>query len=304
MSTTYSGNAANTSSSTTRNINNASNATPIVITTSVAHGFYTGDRVRVAGVAGNTAANGDWTIVVTGSTTLQLVGSVGNGAYSAGSDTIECLSLRPALTIPSDGQGPIKAADINPALQALEDKVQALDERTSPHTSTIWQPPIALALGTDWSGASGGAYLEKTANTSGTQLILLTSVPDGAILHTVEPVFRVATGHAGVPSSLPRVYVVRYSCADGDTFAASQLYSGGGFGETVMPTPADVAAYESGGDVQSFVATLDQNNTVDQTAFVYAVMFEPESGTNAASGTKLIGFRVTYQRSNWPRVTA
>lgn len=302
MSTTYSGDPSNTSSSTTKNINGATNASPIVVTTATAHGFYTGDRVRVAGVAGNTAANGDWSIVVTGSTTLQLVGSTGNGAYSAGSDTIECLSLRPALTIPSDGQGPIKAADINPAFQALEDKIQALDERTGPHVSMVWQPPTYVSLGTDWQGQ--GRYLEKSANSSGAQFVPLTAIPDGARLESVEPVFRVATGHAGVPATLPRVYIIRYACADGDSFAASQLYSGGGFGEFVMPTPADVTAYEAGGDVQSFVATCDQNNTIDLSAFVYTVLFEPESSANALSGTKLIGFRLNFARSNWPRVTA
>ena len=302
MSTTYSGDPSNTSSSTTKNIDGATNASPIVVTTSTAHGFYTGDRVRVAGVAGNTAANGDWSIVVTGSTTLQLVGSTGNGAYSAGSDTIECLSLRPALTIPSDGQGPIKAADINPAFQALEDKIQALDERTAPHASMVWQAPLFVSLGTNWQGT--GSYLETTAASTTEQCVLLTAIPDGATLESVEPVFRVNTGHLSVPSVLPSVYVVRYAVADGDAHAVTQLSSGGVAGETYMPTPADVTAYEAGGDVQSFVATLDQNNVIDRASFAYAILFAAEAGTGTTSGTKLIGFRLNFTNSNWPKVTA
>ena len=61
----------------------ASNATPIVIT-DVAHGLSTGDRVTVADVTGNTAANGTWTVTVLTADTFELDGSVGNGAYVSG----------------------------------------------------------------------------------------------------------------------------------------------------------------------------------------------------------------------------
>lgn len=67
-----------------RTITNASNATPIVITTSANHGYANGDRVRIGGVTGNTAANGDWTISVSKATPNQftLIGSAGNGNYT------------------------------------------------------------------------------------------------------------------------------------------------------------------------------------------------------------------------------
>src|SRR5262245_24864949 len=44
-------------------ITNASNATPIVIT-SVGHGLTNGTQITVTGVTGNTAANGAWTVTV------------------------------------------------------------------------------------------------------------------------------------------------------------------------------------------------------------------------------------------------
>lgn len=69
-----------------KSISGASNATPIVITTNSAHGFSNGHEVLIRGVLGNTAANGVWKIANVASTTFQLVGSVGNGAYSAGTD--------------------------------------------------------------------------------------------------------------------------------------------------------------------------------------------------------------------------
>lgn len=69
-----------------KTISNATNASPIVITTNSAHGFANGDEVLIRGVLGNTAANGVWKIQNATSTTFELVGSTGNGAYSAGTD--------------------------------------------------------------------------------------------------------------------------------------------------------------------------------------------------------------------------
>ena len=62
----------------------ATNTTPIEITTVNAHGLATGAMLTIAGVTGNTAANGTWSIFVTGPTTFRLTGSVGNGAYTGG----------------------------------------------------------------------------------------------------------------------------------------------------------------------------------------------------------------------------
>ncbi len=65
-------------------ITGATNALPIEITTSAAHGRVTGDAVFVAGVLGNTAANGAWYIVKTSATKFTLTGSSGNSGYTSG----------------------------------------------------------------------------------------------------------------------------------------------------------------------------------------------------------------------------
>ena len=65
-------------------VTNATNATPIVITTSVVHGLVTGVTVTVTGVVGNTAANTTATVTVLTTTTFELDGTVGNGAYVSG----------------------------------------------------------------------------------------------------------------------------------------------------------------------------------------------------------------------------
>lgn len=67
-------------------VSGATNATPIVVTTSTPHGLPTGTTpCEVSGVLGNTAANGTWVANVTsGGSTYTLVGSAGNGAYTGG----------------------------------------------------------------------------------------------------------------------------------------------------------------------------------------------------------------------------
>ncbi len=62
-------------------ITGSTNATPIVVTFGAGHGLKNGDRVAVAGITGNTGANGIWTLQFTGANTARLLGSVGNGTH-------------------------------------------------------------------------------------------------------------------------------------------------------------------------------------------------------------------------------
>lgn len=65
-------------------ITEATNTSPIIITTSLPHNLLNGTTVEIIGVSGNTAANGTWTIANVTSTTLELISSVGNGTYTYG----------------------------------------------------------------------------------------------------------------------------------------------------------------------------------------------------------------------------
>jgi hypothetical protein len=60
-------------------VTNATNASPIVITTAAANTFVTGDMVTIAGVLGNTAANGTFPVTFVSSTSFRLDGVTGNG---------------------------------------------------------------------------------------------------------------------------------------------------------------------------------------------------------------------------------
>lgn len=62
----------------------ASNASPIVLQVGSTAAISTGDTGIVAGVQGNTAANGTFTLTVVDGTHVSLNGSTGNGAYTAG----------------------------------------------------------------------------------------------------------------------------------------------------------------------------------------------------------------------------
>lgn len=67
-------------------VTGATNATPIVVTTSTNHNLVTGASVVIAGVTGNTNANGHNRVVVTGDTTFELH-SLTTGANIAGNGT-------------------------------------------------------------------------------------------------------------------------------------------------------------------------------------------------------------------------
>ncbi len=79
------------------NIVSATNASPIVITTSAAHYLTTGESVTIIGCQGNTAANGTFTITVLSSTAFSLNGSAGNGTYSTGGEALNLEANRVAV---------------------------------------------------------------------------------------------------------------------------------------------------------------------------------------------------------------
>jgi len=76
----------------TLNVANATNQSPIKITTASAHGYTTGQLVQISNVGGNTAANGVFTVTVVNTTDFTLDGTAGNGFYTSGGQTSVPLS--------------------------------------------------------------------------------------------------------------------------------------------------------------------------------------------------------------------
>lgn len=64
-------------------VNAASNTFPIAIGTVAPHGLVDGQPVQIAGVLGNTAANGTWKVSITGPSSFAIP-ATGNGAYTGG----------------------------------------------------------------------------------------------------------------------------------------------------------------------------------------------------------------------------
>lgn len=134
MSTQYGGRPALVENNlpAAKNISSTTNATPVVITTSTAHGIKTGDYFVVHG-ADETGLN-DVALVagtVTSTTITALVAPAGTdtvGSLSGGAHgTVQSLGFGTTYAIPSDGPGnPRNAASVNVALEALGDRTSWL----------------------------------------------------------------------------------------------------------------------------------------------------------------------------------
>ncbi len=83
-----------------RQITSSTNATPIVVTTAVAHGFSNGDIVYVNGITTGTSGNGLWAITAASGSVFSLTdpvtgaNAVGNGVGSGG----YCVNLGPSTS--------------------------------------------------------------------------------------------------------------------------------------------------------------------------------------------------------------
>lgn len=148
----YIANAAGAVSGCVQNpVTGATNANPIEITTSSAHDLSSGDYAIISGVGGNTAANGQFLVTVTGSNTFT-IDVAGNGVYTSG--------------------GIVEGGDlglVDAAIQrwAVPDGVTAVVASATPHavdiTATIYIPGTAGLTATEVTTAGSDAiatYLE------------------------------------------------------------------------------------------------------------------------------------------------
>lgn len=160
----------------------ASNTAPIVITTAAPHGLSTGMQVVVSSVTGNTAANGTFSITVTGPAVFSLDGSAGNGAWLAGG-TISVPSLSLAVSLnASVSDATAIATTLGATAPSL---VAAAQAGTLADVSMLWSIAsaldvvaryglsgatlnllIAAAPGADTSAAARGAFQAQYAQSA------------------------------------------------------------------------------------------------------------------------------------------
>lgn len=161
-------------------ITDASNASPIVITTESIHGFINGDEVRVEGVKGNTAANStgtaenpSWTVVYISTTTFSLTGSVGNAAYDGSgfvswADKFQLKQLDNSSqvaisnTTGSCGSGATVAITVNAAGQ-----ITGVPTAAPGAAGTLYPASATLDLTVTGGGGTGG-IVRATTDSGGT----------------------------------------------------------------------------------------------------------------------------------------
>lgn len=228
---------ANNSLPTSKTITGATNATPIVITTSAAHGLHTNEIVRIANVTGNTGANGDHTAVVLSSTTFALTAYAagtpiaGTGAYTGGG-TARSLGWGPTVPVPNDLTDAMRAGTVNVPHEAALDRLAFLVYQTwiaNDKYALVPVPTTGCAAAADV--APGGAAVETITATSG--------------IGTASGIFTLAFAGVSVGD------VLTVSAA----FDAGTIGAGGGIttkiyaiiGASAVPVPGCADAFAAGG---------------------------------------------------------
>lgn len=243
-------------------ITNATNATPIVVTTSAAHGFSDGDQVIVASVGGNTAANGGGIpqlIDVLTSTTFALVGSVGNGAYTSG------------------GTATHRNQVVYSASRAIVRNLSCFwFANGSGITNAGWYATPSVGSFTCFDPAFNAQFFGAEIDAG--------SVPQGSILTAAVVYLQPNGGHAafpgGAPATFPSVKIYRFVLATAVT--------------TAIATQADTntgsaGAYEA---YHTITATIGSSEIVDHIRNRYYVVLSTETGANAIDGTRAFGAAV------------
>lgn len=169
-----------------RTITGATNATPIVITTSANHTYSDGDKITVEDVDGNTAANGTWSIDVQSGTTFALVGSAGNGAYTGNGDCYRSTQT---------------------AFSAARTVTRAL---TSAYDSGYLDAGGVIRGWVNLGNGEAACYCDSPTTTSQYYGFHI-DVPDGAIITEATMYIQPAGGHGGTPGTLPTVTVTRFT---------------------------------------------------------------------------------------------
>jgi hypothetical protein len=124
-------------------IASSTNASPIAVTFCSPHCANEGDTIEVEGHLVNTAANGSWRAHVTGTNTLQLLGSTGNGVGAATGYAIN-YSVNPLLQVGDDGD-PASASEFNTPYEGLFNFIPFLYKRAGKYA--LYDQQIIVSAG-------------------------------------------------------------------------------------------------------------------------------------------------------------
>lgn len=161
MSTVYNGLPGNEARKGSLVVSGATNATPIVVTTTAAHGLVTGELAQIVGVQGNVNANGVYYVGVINSTQFGLYVTftggapatpvAGSGAYTVGGAVVP-LTWNASSTLPDDGDS-LNAASVNTPFEGNFDRESWLLSRLgSGQIMSIQRDATGLAPAGLWGG--------------------------------------------------------------------------------------------------------------------------------------------------------
>ena len=114
-----------------KTVSAATNATPIVVTTTTSHGLQTNEIFTISGVLGNTAANGTFVAGTVTPTTVALLAYpggtsvAGSGAYLSGG-TLQSLGFGVTVPVPVDLTDSLRAGTPNIPFEACLDRLAYL----------------------------------------------------------------------------------------------------------------------------------------------------------------------------------
>ena len=155
-----------------------------------------------------------------------------------------------------------------------------------------FSPPATLGYTTGWQHTSTSSLhhaLQGPATGLGQYIPL--EVHDGATLATIDIHVRITPGaHANLPAVFPKFRVRRIQRVPGinpSVAGYAELRADSAY--AVIPTPANVAAYDSS-NVQSWTYTPDQNNVIDRSQYLYVAEVYDENGANSVAGNFFYGF--------------
>jgi len=168
------------------NVTGATNASPIVITTDAVHGRSTGNTVFLASVGGNTAANGAFTITVTGPTTFSLNGTAGNGAYTSGGTVGIAKTVLTTGAVPTSNQGALWGLILANNVSTPNTDLDIAPGQCMDDTNTdlmVIPSGLTKRLSSTWAvGTGNGASDTGTIPTSGTVHVFVIKRTDTGVV--------------------------------------------------------------------------------------------------------------------------
>ena len=176
---------------------NAAPGGPIQIRTTTNGGLATGDRVRISGVTGNTAANGEWTVTIpagSSGTTFTLDGSASNGAWTGGGTVTQCVTagncpIDPATARTDFARFRSVAGPADPAARGEINPIVVTTSADAPPAAT--SIPVSPLSGPIPNGAT-------VRFDNGVKAVLTSAAPAGAASLTVG-----ALAIGAVPTGIP-----------------------------------------------------------------------------------------------------